>query len=181
MIVTRRLQLIPCTVQHYEAVLRGNKILSRLLGVRVRNGWTASPEAVLVSYDRLKNDPSLFGWFFYMIIHKKNKELIGTGGFKGKPDHEGTVEIGYEIRPDYREQGYATETAAALIRFAFSQPAVQKVVAHTLEEYNPSVKVLQNNQLKFAGAFPDQEDGKLWRWELKREDYNEAPRNTREA
>lgn len=174
MINTRRLELIPCELQHYEAVLQGNSVLSKQLGVTVRSGWTESPEAILISYDKLKNDPSLVGWFFYMIIHKEKKELIGTGGFKGKPDKDGTVEIGYEIRPDYREQGYARETAEALIRFAFSFPGIQKVIAHTLEEYNPSVKVLQNNGLKFAGTFPDQDDGKLWRWELKRENYHDS-------
>ncbi|MGX5818212.1 GNAT family N-acetyltransferase [Chitinophaga lutea] len=173
MMQTQRLQLLPCTLKHFEALLHGNEALAQLLGIDVPEQWTEYPEMVLVAYDKLRNDPALLGWFFYLAIHKADNRLIGTGGFKGRPDADGAVEIGYEVSADYRDQGYATEIATVLIRFAFSHSYVNKVIAHTLEEYNAAVKVLQKCGMHFAGAVngDDTEPGELWRWEITRENY----------
>lgn len=171
MIETSRLQLLPCTLQHFEALFQGEEVLAKLLGITVPEDWTEYPEMVLLAYDKLRNDPSMLGWFFYLVIHKEDKQLIGTGGFKGKPGENGAIEIGYEIAPAYREKGYATEMVEGLVRFAFSHPHISRVMAHTLEEYNAAVKVLQKSGMHFAGAFTDQEEDELWRWEIKREDY----------
>lgn len=168
MITTLRLLLLPCTLQYYEAAIGGNEALSKVLGAKVPDRWTEFPEAVLVAYDKLKSDPSLTGWFFYLFIHRNERTLMGTGGFKGKPDEKGVVEIGYEVHPNYREQGYATEAAQAFVQFAFEHPKVQKVIAHTLPEYNAAVKVLQKCGMQFAGTEKDPDDGEIWRWEIDR-------------
>lgn len=171
MIQTTRLQLLPCTLKYFEALLHGNEALAQILGIDVPEHWTEFPEMVLVAYDKLRNDPALLGWFFYLAIHKADNRLIGTGGFKGRPTPDGVVEIGYEVSADYREQGYATEMAEVLIRFAFNHSYVQKVIAHTLEEYNAAVKVLQKAGMRFAGAVNGTDAGELWRWEITREQY----------
>ncbi|ACU58211.1 GNAT family N-acetyltransferase [Chitinophaga pinensis] len=167
MILTSRLQLLSCTLQYFEALLQGEEVLSELLHIRIPEPWTEYPEIILVAYDKLRNDPSMLGWFFYLVIHKEDKCLIGAGGFKGRPDKDGTVEIGYEISAPYREQGYGTELTQALVRFAFSHSYVNKVVAHTEEEYNAAVKVLQKSGMHFVGEDPEQ----LWKWEITRDQY----------
>lgn len=174
MIQTLRLQLLPCTLKHFEALLHGNEALAQTLGIDVPEQWTEYPEMVLVAYDKLRNDPSLLGWFFYLAIHKTDNRLVGTGGFKGRPTPDGVVEIGYEVSLEYREQGYATEMAATLIRFAFNHSYVNKVIAHTLEEYNAAVIVLQKNGFHFAGAVNGTDAGELWRWEITREQFEAA-------
>jgi ribosomal-protein-alanine N-acetyltransferase len=167
MILTSRLQLLSCTLQYFEALLQGEEILGDLLNIDIPQSWTEFPEIILVAYDKLRNNPSMLGWFFYLVIHKEDKRLIGAGGFKGHPDPEGTVEIGYEITAEYREQGYGTELTQALVRFAFSHSYVKRVVAHTEEEYNAAVKVLQKSGMHFVGEAPEQ----LWKWEILREQY----------
>ena len=57
--------------------------------------------------------------------------LLGTCGYKGSPE-DGMVEIGYEMHEDYRLQGLTTEAAKALINFAFADPNVETVRAHTI-------------------------------------------------
>ncbi len=163
--------MLPCSLKYFEAVLHGNEALAQVLGVDVPENWTEYPEMVLVAYDKMRNDPALLGWFFYLAIHKADNRLIGTAGFKGRPTPEGVVEVGYEVSPDYREHGYATEMAETLIRFAFGHSYVSKVIAHTLEEYNAAVKVLQKCGLHFAGAVNGTDAGELWRWEITREQY----------
>jgi RimJ/RimL family protein N-acetyltransferase len=49
---------------------------------------------------------------------------------------------------------------------------VQKVVAHTEEEYNASVKILQKAGMQFAGEVSDKENEQLWQWAITREQYN---------
>ncbi|GAA4300419.1 GNAT family N-acetyltransferase [Compostibacter hankyongensis] len=168
MIVTPRLFLYACELKHYEAVLQGGDALSRLLNTEVPEKWTETPELVLVAFDKMKSDPSLLGWFFYFIVHQRDNRLIGTGGFKGKPSASGAVEIGYEIVPDYRDQGYATETASALIDFAFSHSEIRKVVGHTLSEFDAAVRVLQKAGLQFVKT---EGSGDLCRWEITRAAY----------
>src|SRR5689334_18958796 len=103
MILTPRLQLLPCTLQYFEALLQGEEVLGELLDIHIPESWTEFPEVILVAYDKLRNDPSMLGWFFYLVIHQEDKCLMGAGGFKGRPDRNGTVEIGYEISSPYRE------------------------------------------------------------------------------
>lgn len=167
MILTSRLQLLSCTLQYFEALLQGKDVLGELLDIDIPEEWTEYPEIILVAYDKLRNDPSMLGWFFYLVVHQEDKRLIGAGGFKGRPDNNGTVEIGYEITPAYRDQGYGTELTQALVRFAFNHSYVQKVIAHTEEEYNAAVKVLQKSGMHFVGEAPEQ----LWRWEITRTQY----------
>jgi RimJ/RimL family protein N-acetyltransferase len=126
---------------------------------------------VLVAYDKLRNDPAMLGWFFYLVIHRADKRLIGAGGFKGLPNEKGLVEIGYEITADYRERGLGTEMAMALIRFAFGHSYIHRVIAHTEEEYNASVKILQKAGMRFVGTVKNKEGEDLWQWEITREQY----------
>lgn len=169
---------MPCTLKFFEAVLQGNEALAQLLGADVPEDWTEFPEMVLVAYDKMRNDPALLGWFFYLAVHRADNRLIGTASFKGRPDANGVVEIGYEVSVAYREQGYATEIAQTLIRFAFSHPQVTKVIAHTEEEYNAAVKVLQKAGMRFAGAVHGADAGELWRWEITREQFQSAGADT---
>ena len=67
--------------------------------------------------------------------------LVGNGGFKVRPV-DGRVEIGYSIVPDFQGHGYATEAVTALVDWAFAHPIVNRVVAETLPELEPSKGLL---------------------------------------
>jgi len=79
----------------------------------------------------------------WLVIEKENHTIIGDMGFKGKPDSEGTVEVGYGMAPAARNKGYATEAVKEIIQWAFSTGLVQKVVAECLMDNFPSIKVLE--------------------------------------
>src|SRR5688572_3831520 len=141
MIETPNLKLAPCELSHFEAYLRDASELGSLLGVTIPEGWPHFPKAMPMGYTMLKRDPSLLGWWTYLFIYPLEGTLIGSGGFKGRVDDGGMVEIGYEIAPEYRERGFATEAARGLIDYAFSHTHVKAVDAHTLPERNASVQV----------------------------------------
>jgi ribosomal-protein-alanine N-acetyltransferase len=119
-------------------------------------------------YERLKADPDMLGWWTYLFVHVEDGVLIGPGGYKGRPDEEGVVEIGYAIVPSYRGRGLATEAARGLINNAFAHEQVKRVDAHTLAERNASVRVLEKAGMRFAEALEDPDLGEIWRWSLRR-------------
>lgn len=169
MIKTERLNLIPCELKHFEAFARGGENeLARLLGASVADGWLVFPEAMSFGYEFLKANPDAGSWWMYLFVKTDEKKLVGNGGFKGKPDASGVVEIGYAIAPGYEGQGLATEAAKNLIDYAFSNPQVQIVQAHTLAEENASVKVLRKLGMTFARELHDEEDGDIWQWRKSR-------------
>jgi RimJ/RimL family protein N-acetyltransferase len=104
---------------------------------------------------------------FSSSIHSTRK-LSARPDSKVPPDADGVVEIAYGVAPEYQGRGYATEAATALVEFALSDPRVQTVRAHTLPEPNASTRVLTRNGFRHLGEVMDPEDGRVWRWELRR-------------
>lgn len=168
MIKTENLKLIPCELAHFEAIVDDPKQLEQLLDVSIADEWISFPEAMPYGYEYLKTNPDALGWWTYLFVHTKDKMLIGSGGYKGKPDDAGAVEIGYGIAPAYRNRGLATEAAQGLVDYAFTQPRVRAVDAHTLAEVNPSTKVLEKIGLKNIESLHDPDDGEIWHWRLER-------------
>ncbi|GAB3885400.1 GNAT family N-acetyltransferase [Spirosoma agri] len=172
---TARLQLVPIDLPIYEALFVGPPELSQHLSIRVPDVLSEFGMDIF-DYTRakLEVDPSEGPWWLYFFIHRADNALIGVGGYKGKPDENGMVEIGYEIYPDYRGQGLATETARGLIDRAFEHPDVTLVKAHTLAEMSASVRVLEKCGMVFNDAFDDPNDGPVWQWQVKRSYLNRS-------
>ncbi|HZE71956.1 MAG TPA: GNAT family N-acetyltransferase [Pyrinomonadaceae bacterium] len=171
MIETPRLRLVPCELIHFEAILENEKNLESLLDVTLADEWLGFPaaqEAMRPSYEFLKANPSALGWWTYLFVFKPEFKLIGLGGFKGRPTNEGVAEIGYALAPGYRGKGLATEAAAGLIDYAFVDPLVVEMRAHTLPERNASTRVLERVGMKYVGSLQDPTDGEVWRWSLER-------------
>jgi RimJ/RimL family protein N-acetyltransferase len=182
MIESVRLQLIPCELKHFEAILGDEQALASMLGVSIDDDWLgfeAAKEAMQPSYEYLKAHPDALGWWMYLLIHSADRKLIGLVGYKGRPDEAGMVEIGYSLSTRYRLRGLATEAARSLVDHAFSYPEIKRVIAHTLPERNGSVRVLEKLGMKLVGTVIDPDDGEVWHWSLGRDDYKKkgAPRD----
>jgi RimJ/RimL family protein N-acetyltransferase len=78
------------------------------------------------------------------------------------------VEIAYGIVPSFQGNGYATETAEALVAFAFARGDVRLVRAHTAPVENASTHVLTKCGFRCHGTVVDPDDGPVWRWERAR-------------
>lgn len=169
-IETENLLIIQCDAQILEAAIAGKENLARKLGVIVHENWTEfGIEPLRFSYDRLSASEEEKGWWTYLPKHKKDNKIIGSGGYKGKPTLAGTVELGYEIALDYRNQGLATEMTMGLIEHAYKDSRVKLILAHTLGYENPSTSVLKKCGFKKVDEMNDPDDGLIWKWELKRE------------
>lgn len=109
-------------------------------------------------------DPWVHG---FSMVHRTGGKVVGTCAFKGPPI-EGVVEIAYGVAPEEQGKGYATESAQALVTYAFTFREVQVVRAHTLPESNASTRVLAKCGFRRIGEVIDPEDGPVWRFEQAR-------------
>lgn len=169
-IETNNLRLIPCDTEILKSALQGNEVLAKKINATVEDNWTEFGVAALkYSLDRLTESEEEKNWWTYFPIHKQDNKLIGSGGYKGRPTADGTVELGYEIAPGYRNRGLATEMTKGLIENAFRDKRVKSIIAHTLGNENPSTKVLQKCGFKKVEEMIDPADGPIWKWVLKRQ------------
>jgi ribosomal-protein-alanine N-acetyltransferase len=174
MIETERLQLIACNKMHFGALLESEQALADLLGAEQAENWLVFPETldfIPQAVRMLESNPQILRWGMQIFLKKDENKIIGNGGFKGVPDAEGMVEIGYAISPSYENQGLATEAARAMIDYAFSWSNVRMVDAHTLAEENASGKILQKCGMKKIGEKHDEDDGDIWHWRILREEF----------
>ena len=159
------IELLIVEEKHKVALQSGKQDLSALLGVSVPDAWPQFPEAFVPSASVVGTDSK---WPAYFFIDCEQGSLVGNGGYFGAPNEAGEVEIGYEIAPEFRERGFATAAARALVDFAFSQPEVTVVMAHTLAETNASNAVLKKLGMVFVAEQPNPEVGMVWEWRLSR-------------
>ena len=169
MIVTARLELIPCDEGLLRAIVAGPDDTAARLGLVVPAGWPEFPEAYAHTLEMTARPEFPWAWWTYVFVDRRRGALIGSGGYKGPPSPEGHVEIGYETAPVFRGRGYATEAAAGLIAHAFEDPEVRAVLAHTLPEANASTRILEHNGMSKVGEVEDPTDGAIWRWCVERE------------
>ncbi|HAQ38619.1 MAG TPA: GNAT family N-acetyltransferase [Saprospirales bacterium] len=169
LIETKNLKLIPCDAEILHSAIQGNEFIAHKLNVTVQDNWTEFGIGPLqYSLDKLTESEDEKGWLTYFPIHKHDNRLIGNGGYKGKPTTDGTVELGYEIAPSYRNLGLASEMTNGLIKNAFNDQRVKSIIAHTLREENPSTKILKKFGFEWIEEIYDPDDGFIWKWELKR-------------
>lgn len=172
MIKTNNLELIPVERMHVEAFSRSKTDLAAILQVTIPDRWPHFPEAFsLPDSPSRETNPPQTDWHGYFFIHPKNRVLVGNGGFTGPPNESGIVELGYEIAAEYWNRGFATEAVRGMLDFAFACNDVQAVMAHTLAEKNASNRVLQKVGMKFIAEVDDSEEGKIWRWQISRDEY----------
>ena len=70
--------------------------------------------------------------------------VVGGACFKGEPNEDGMVEIGYGIEEEYQNKGYATEAIGALIGWAHTQSKVTYVTVEIEKNNIASQKVVEH-------------------------------------
>ena len=146
-IQTARLKLVALTSRQLELYLTLPDQLEQMLGVslsrEVRTGTLERAIGIKLS-KMAQADEKYHAWYTYWLVIVMS-QLYGAGlaGFKGIPDSQGEVEIGYGIAPSFQGEGYTTEAVQALITWAFQAPECRSVVApHTKRSNVASNRVL---------------------------------------
>ncbi|MUK90617.1 GNAT family N-acetyltransferase [Ornithinibacillus sp. L9] len=145
-IETHRLIIVPCT--------------EKMVSTITKDRYDIGPH-ITYHLEELAKDPSLLGWGPWFVIDKKDNKIIGDIGFKGKPNSDHTVEVGYGIIPSAQGKGFATEAVEALFKWAFSFDQVDKVIAKCHVDNIPSIRVLEKLQM-----VRQKQEGTMLHWEL---------------
>jgi RimJ/RimL family protein N-acetyltransferase len=95
--------------------------------------------------------PDELPWWPRHVIHRESGMAVGSTGFFGPPDVEGTVEIGYGLVEQARGSGLAGEAVGALLAAAAGAGAA-RVIAHTLPGNAASQAVLHRAGFAPAGV-----------------------------
>ena len=154
---TPRLQLVSPTTELLAAEIGSTRALSRKLVARVPADWppTFLEGVAPLFLDQLHHHPDHDVWLgWYWIKRSCEREaatLIALGGFKGPPDEQGRVEVGYSVLSRWRGQGYASEGVQGLVSWAMQQPGVREVVARVERENPASMRVLEKCGLERVG------------------------------
>lgn len=153
-IATTRLTLVPATLAHAQAEIGDRDEFARLLAANVPHNWPPenTVDALPLFLQWLTEAPQHSGWFGWYALAQEDRQttLVGAGGFLGPPK-DGEIGFGYSVLPQFEGRGYASELAAALVRWALAQPEVKRIAAET-EWANPaSVRVLEKVGFVAAG------------------------------
>ena len=153
-IATARLDLIGADGVLLRADGAGQAAFAAAVAAHVPTNWPPEHhdqgviEWVLRSIDiKAPADP----WHFYYLLWREPRTLIGTCGFKGPPDADGRVEVGYSVLEQFRCRGLATEAVRALMRAAFEAGA-SEIAAETYPSLLPSLRVMAKCGMILVGA-----------------------------
>lgn len=160
-----RIRLVPLTVEQVELYLREDFSFENSLALAHYPRKVEPPFRVSL-VERIM--PKLLAFpehhVFYTLwsaVDTTTETAVAGIVFKGPPNNDGEVEIGYGTLPDFMRKGYMTEVVQLACEWAFAQPGVKKVVAETDLDNFASQKILLKNGFVKVG-----EGEKLFKWEL---------------
>ncbi len=87
--------------------------------------------------------------FTFAIVEQGQQSPIGSCGLRLR---DGVFELGYWVARDFWDQGYATEAAGRVLRFAFEDLQAESVWAGYFFDNPASGRVLQKLGFRAAGA-----------------------------
>ncbi|MHA7818581.1 MAG: GNAT family N-acetyltransferase [Erythrobacter sp.] len=93
----------------------------------------------------------------------EGQRAVVFASFKGPPDANGDVEIGYLTFAAHEGRGHAKAAAAFLVEVA-REGGARSVIADTLPQDSPSTGVLVANGFARDGWAEDEDIGRAWRW-----------------
>jgi [ribosomal protein S5]-alanine N-acetyltransferase len=149
----------------------GNITILQKLGLQLTPYWP-DQEAIDTFpkiIHNLEKVPAPSGFEWYMVVHWHSMTVIGDAGFKGLPDTDGEVDLGYAIIAQAQKNGYGFEVAQGLVNWAFQRPGVKAITARCLPGNKPSTRVLEK-----LGMLQVSADKELIRWKLLNPDASES-------
>lgn len=156
-IETKRLLLVAGTPLIGRAEMDNRDRFAKVISAELPSSWPPplnDKDSMTWFTEYMENNADSDGWAsWYFLLKTSSHRLtaIGNGGFKGKPDDAGQVEIGYSVVEEYQQRGFATEAVNALVAWAFSFNSVNLIKAQTLPGLQQSIRVLQKCGFAYAG------------------------------
>jgi len=107
------------------------------------------------------------GFGMYVVALKHSREPVGTCGLIRR-DGLDDIDIGFAFLPKFRGQGYALESAAAVLEYGKSEFGLKRIVAIVSPSNHRSIRILEQIGLGFERLMKlpgDDEEISLYAWE----------------
>jgi RimJ/RimL family protein N-acetyltransferase len=167
LVLTNRLKLILLTTECLCAFFRGEYLRASALG-----GFTVAPECTLLGHPSMKRrlamisaDSEQHPWMYRAIVRKDDNLMVGHISFHHKaPDPDllvysnNAAELGYAIESSYRRNGYARESALAMMGWAINQN-VDTFILSISPDNIPSIRMAESMGFKKISERMDETDG----------------------
>ncbi len=134
---------------------------------------TMTYQETLASVESFFKHIEKYGYGLWSVWNKKNNQWLGVIMLLHKDEKSGLpnvplVEIGWVFKKETWGNGYATESAKAVIDYAFSYTDIETIYAHTTIANKASIRVMQkvgfiNQNRDFIHPLVDKESG-LNKW-----------------
>jgi RimJ/RimL family protein N-acetyltransferase len=158
LIRTTSLDLVALSPPLMDALIVGDRALARrLAGFALADDLFPRArddrEFFRMRREQVRRNASWAPWSLRAIVLRSANLAIGTANFHGPPgindtETPGAAEVGYTIFAPYRNAGYATETARAMIEWARREHGVTHFISGVAPDNLPSLRV--NEKLGFV-------------------------------
>jgi len=162
-----------------EACLAGQTQLAEAeLGASLPEGWPdehlsprsadvlPSPGSMAMRLTQMREDPDSAPWLLRAMLRKSDLTVLGYINFHGPPDGAGRAELGYTVLEPHRRQGYASEAALTMMRWAHEQRGVSTFVVSVSPNNVPSLAMAASLGFVRTGTQIDEIDGEEYVFEL---------------
>jgi ribosomal-protein-alanine N-acetyltransferase len=145
MLETKRLIIRPFVEEDFEMLcaLRSDAEVMKYIGLEYM-----TPEKIA---DRLRfyiQSQKRHGFSLSAVILKETDEMIGWAGLQYL-DSTDDVEVGYGFDKPYWGKGFATEAAAAWLRYGFEEAGLERIVAVAMPENRGSRHVMEKLGMRY--------------------------------
>lgn len=107
-------------------------------------------------------DPAWAPWSLRAMVLRAEQRMVGFANFHGPPgindtDTPGAAEVGYTVFPEFRCQGYATETCQVMLEWARREHGVRHFISGIEPSNGPSLRVVAKLGFASMGLMVDGE------------------------
>lgn len=90
----------------------------------------------------------------FLLFLKDSGAVIGTCGLGAyKLDNQEEMELGYRLRLQYWEKGFATEASRAILNDGFKRLNLKRIVAFAVPQNRPSIRVVEKLGFQYIKNF----------------------------
>ncbi len=153
-LTTKRLRLVPCSEGHLDGL---SAINSDPEVMRYITGRPETPAETLAMIERVKARWAKRGYSWWTFIERDSGDIVGAGCIQNlrksgtEPDPRYPLEIAWRVRRDRWGRGLASEAAAAMAEFAFTQLGAESLYAVCHPENEASKAVMTRLGMQYRG------------------------------
>ncbi|HEX8162289.1 MAG TPA: GNAT family N-acetyltransferase [Pyrinomonadaceae bacterium] len=145
-IETERLTLRPLTADDESELLRmrSDEDVVRYLGGREKQTPEFNRQRLRFYIECYEK----YGYAMFAAVRKSDGVMVGWGGLQPL-EETGEIEVGYGFDKPYWGQGYATEIAAAWLRYGFEEAKLERIIAVAIPENAASRHVMEKLGMRY--------------------------------